>query len=536
MFTPNSTIRLLSVPLTMGDGKQMDFTNVAAQTAYFQAHSKFTYTEYNYQRQDRAVVVSIPGGVDALLHCNYVMYQNQNFTNKWFYAFITKKEWVSENAARLYLKTDVFQTWLFAFKLMPSMVMREHTVTDGFYEHTLPEKVYTDEPIEIYRHRATTYNMNGTNMSSFDANYRCIVCSSMLWKGNVTPTTLLGGTPRAAFYYGFARTVLQSAIRDMIQENGADSIISVYAVPIGALTWEEWNVGDWHFYVPIDKAADSVEIYIPPSASPQWAANIKNKKCLCYPYHYYVLHDYAGHKVDISPQDINKPKSEGKLKLRTYFNGGTNPAAYCVPLYYKNTGDGIQPELGASYDYALCYTDFPELAYKSDFFDNYLALNRSKLTMQSASLIMKTTAGFMQSPLEGLHGIDAINAAAANLIDMQKIPDKINGDIGGNVQLRSGSTGIWLSEYRIKDEYLRMLDDYFTMYGYAVNRLKTPQFNSRPLFNYLQTSGIDISGDIPQDDLEELQGLFNSGITVWHAGSNANYNNFGNYGGDNSPV
>ena len=67
----------------------MDFASRTGQYNYFYGRRKFTWDEYNYQRQNHSIVVSIPGGVDALSSVNYLMYQNTNFkqadgTYKWF--------------------------------------------------------------------------------------------------------------------------------------------------------------------------------------------------------------------------------------------------------------------------------------------------------------------------------------------------------------------------------------------------------------------------------------------------------------------
>ena len=40
------------------------------------------------------------------------MYRNPQYANRWFYAFITK-EYVNPNLTRVYIQTDVYQTWQF---------------------------------------------------------------------------------------------------------------------------------------------------------------------------------------------------------------------------------------------------------------------------------------------------------------------------------------------------------------------------------------------------------------------------------------
>ena len=66
------------------------------------------------------------------------------------------------------------------------------------------------------------------------------------------------------------------------------------------------------------------------------------------------------------------------------------------------------------------------------------------------------------------------------------------------------------------DEYARIIDDYMTQFGYKVNSLKVPNITGRPNWNYVKTQGCNITGDIPQSDVEEIKALFNRGITIWH--------------------
>ena len=68
----------------------------------------------------------------------------------------------------------------------------------------------------------------------------------------------------------------------------------------------------------------------------------------------------------------------------------------------------------------------------------------------------------------------------------------------------------------IKAEYARMIDDYFSAFGYKVNRNKVPNITGRSNWNYVETANCNIIGNIPQEDLDEIKQMFNSGVTIWH--------------------
>ena len=68
----------------------------------------------------------------------------------------------------------------------------------------------------------------------------------------------------------------------------------------------------------------------------------------------------------------------------------------------------------------------------------------------------------------------------------------------------------------VKAEYAKICDSFFSMFGYEVNTVKTPNITGRTNWNYVKTVGCYIQADIPQEDLEEIKTMFDKGITFWH--------------------
>lgn len=144
--TPSTNIRLLKVPLEIDNRNQLTFSNVTAQYNYF--HELPDYLELDdarYLRKDS--VIRYEGHVDTLLKYNYCMYQNENYSDKWFYAYITRMEYINDRCTYIYIKTDVFQTWQFDLTYMPSFIEREHVNDDTIGLHTIPEGLETGEYI-----------------------------------------------------------------------------------------------------------------------------------------------------------------------------------------------------------------------------------------------------------------------------------------------------------------------------------------------------------------------------------------------------
>lgn len=583
VYAPDTDLRLIKSPLTYGDGHQLDFANAAAQAVYFQNLPGVSYTDFTYQRKDRTI--RIADIAENLYQYNYVMYRNKT-SAKWFYAFIEKIEFVNQNCTHVVIKTDVFQTWMFDFSFKMCRVIREHTPTDGAYEHSLPEPIDAGEAFEIDRQRATPYSMSGTTDTEFENNYRVIICCSEAWGNTEIVSNMYGGTPKTVYYYGFNRAQVRAAIHSIVQANGADSIVAVYTVPIGAVNWNEVTAGYdgvAPYYLPYDKASQTVTKTMPTGNSITTGGvtyTFRNKKCLSYPFHYYRLWSANGTAIDLKPQDIWLPAVHG-MSVRSTFSGTVCPSLLVVPEYYRYNGEGVQSQTGSAFRNGASFTDLPQIAVKTSVYENFIAMNQSALTvskLQIAEGVISGAIGLLGNNTGVSYGLrksepglvanggvhyatnpakvdvisesanisgkgvsGALGAAvsgamsafglAAQMCDMQRQPDHVKGTPQGNAVLMSGGAGVFLSEMLIKPEYLTMIDSYFTMYGYYVNAMKTPQFKSRKNHNYIETLACNLEGDMPQDDADELCAMFNSGLTVWH---NPAY--FGDYTRDNSPV
>ena len=62
-----------------------------------------------------------------------------------------------------------------------------------------------------------------------------------------------------------------------------------------------------------------------------------------------------------------------------------------------------------------------------------------------------------------------------------------------------------LSAINEGSKYAKIIDKYFSMYGYKINDLKLPNISGRSNWNYVKTIGCNILGDIPQEDMEKIK-------------------------------
>ena len=159
LYSPATTVRLLNVPLSLAQKHQLDFANAGAQYSYFAARQILNYgaySDFSFQRKDETI--RIPVNVELIAGCNYVMYDNANFTNKWFYCFVTEKRYINDNCTELKIKTDVFQTYLFNYQFGGCFVERMHTRADLIGEYREPEPITVNAyPVEQVKLIETSY-------------------------------------------------------------------------------------------------------------------------------------------------------------------------------------------------------------------------------------------------------------------------------------------------------------------------------------------------------------------------------------------
>ena len=82
----------------------------------------------------------------------------------------------------------------------------------------------------------------------------------------------------------------------------------------------------------------------------------------------------------------------------------------------------------------------------------------------------------------------------------------------------------------ITAEYARKIDDFFTMFGYKIMRLKQPDWTSRASWNYVKTIGAEVYGAVPEFVIQSMVNRLDNGVWFWHT------NDVGNFGLSNQIV
>ena len=98
-------------------------------------------------------------------------------------------------------------------------------------------------------------------------------------------------------------------------------------------------------------------------------------------------------------------------------------------------------------------------------------------------------------------------------LEVNTVKNDINN---GDVITASNNNTFRFYHMCLREQFAKQIDDYFSMYGYQINEVKRPNITGRLNWNYVKTIGANIQGDIPENDLNEIKGIFNNGVTLWH--------------------
>lgn len=548
---PDTDVILLKVPLEMDEKNQITFANATNQFNYFNGLSgKKTYDKFTYQRKDGTI--TLPELVDDIYSYNYVMYRNQNFSNKWFYAYIIESKFSSPNSTTVKIKTDVFQTWQFDLTYKPVFIEREHVNDDTIGAHTLPEGLDVGEYINN-----DTYPLEPNKLTK-DAgnnviNAEMLVCfqvTELLTGMYVNTTRNINRVYSGLTIFGVESADDASKIVAGYDYLGKDkdesAIVSIFMAPKeffqgchtqpATFNYDDNNTYTVTIHTPVGNSypstlLDTTTLSINSTLD---GYTPKNNKLYTYPYNYLYVTNNAGTNSAFHYEDFlsNTPKFMIAGSL------GQGCSMKLAPVNYKRIGTSQYPS--ENYSYSIAGSKYPVCAWKSDYYTNWLAQNSGNI---QANILSSTVGGFaMGTAFSGgnvgmglvMAGVNLTQSAIAAYAEDAKakiIPDQAHGNTNCsdvNFAWRKCFTAVKMS---VRAEYARIIDDFFSKFGYKINRVKTPNITGRANWNYVKTIECYIRADIPQDDLIELQGMFDKGITFWH-----NPATFGDYSQSNGIV
>lgn len=511
-------VYLLSVPLEKDYAHTLWFASETTQQQYFLSQKKaaLAHDDFTYQRKDG--IIRVPEQIDTLWQqgINYVMYRNDDYNNKWFYAFITNMEYKNDGRTDLTIETDVIQTWMFEKVMKPCFVEREHAADDTIGLHTVPENLECGEYVAKFHQKISDLN-----------DLRIVLGVTSDGEGNSDGGGRYNGIYSGITYLAFTMDKIDHVNRCISMEYSGrtDAIVSMFLAP--AMLCPVVEVPEVLSYygayqIVRSEAVNKFNYEISKSVG---SFTPHNNKLNCFPYRYLLVSNNNGGSAIYQYEHF----SGDKLKFEV--QGAITPGGSIriVPQNYKGVASNNEEGLNLG-KYPICN-------WTSDEYINWLTQNSVNIGLNLATGIGQIVAGAAAAVATGgvgavigggqvASGVTTIAGQLAQIHQMSFTPPQAHGNINcGDVTTAAFNNTFTFYGMGIKDEYLQILDDYFDMYGYKIHRVKIPEVNHRSQFWYTKTIDANITGPIPQDDMQKIKDCYNRGITYWkHPENFKNFN------------
>ena len=511
-------VYLLNVPLESDLKNTLYFTSASNQQSYFQSRIQKSYTDFSYQRKDQ--FIRVPAQFDTLYNCNYVMYQNSAYSNKWFYAFITKMEYVDDGRTDIYIETDVMQTWMFDITVKASFVEREHVNDDTVGLHTVPEQIETGEYISC--------NLQPSDKFSFGYSNCVIVLAVTEGIDDLASvTTFNQRIPSGLIYVGIkSQTALRGILEAYANAGKADAVSSVFIAPEDFFNnFTDKSVGGNTYNVStstVYELSESTTITKPPYLGQNYQP--RNKKLLTFPYTFLQASNNAGAIVNYRWEDFYNVVDPSATQTITFNLIATISPGCDMRVYPSNYKNMIN-----NYDESISMGKLPVGSWASDVYTNWLTQNGINIAVgfgTNVAQIIGGVAGVASGGGAGLgvasiaSGLTGIASSVGQVYQHSFQPPQAEGNINcGDVNYMYNLTNITFKRMSIKNEYASIIDGYFDMFGYKVNMVKVPNKAHRSRWWYTKTIDVNIDGAVPNEDMQKIKNAYNSGITFWRNAS-----------------
>lgn len=573
-FSPSGNLYLGTVPFDNSYKHVMWFDSIQEQENYlFQAVRPAAGDgTYKYIRRENAI--QVPINAEQLNNINYCAYKNTNYGNKWFYCFVTNIEYINANTTRLFIETDIFQTWLFDWNHNEAaFIAREHVSDDSIGLHVNQEPPMWMEYVSI--HMENILN---------DCRYVCVQTTVYPYQSSGgasrTYNVSLPAYPLFGIAQGAATLVWDlddsdalNDFRDTMERytysGCADSIISIYMLPSDAIGYSvflgtvSFDIEGTTITLPycnmLRTSSNQLNYsYINMRYAMDTGGNFVhgngyvplNNKMFVYPYMYFELGDYSGRVTDYKYELSEYSDASGKaVHLANRFSPLHDGSGYVWPINYAGNSGNTQEEL-FTYNTSLdCSWTGSEYAYwkmiNKEAMSRELEFTQARNAFNLVTGIAANVANMANVANKDGSGIAELLGSGVGIVQTigdfafeqtksqmeydnadlraSRVPNHAKGNVTGDSRIAAGLCGFYWRQVGLFGESAKIIDDYFSMFGYSIDRIKVPNFHSRANWNFVKTVNANFSGVAPQYALNFINKIFDSGVTLWHHGAVGDY-------------
>lgn len=521
----------------------------------------------SFIRANKSIQVQFDYG--TCLQANYIAFQNPDYSNKWFFAWIDEVIYKGESNTEIKYTIDSWSTWFDKWTKKPCFIQREHTNDDTIGANTLPENLDVGDvvqEVETYDTSLSEYNWvavetawllkeNSTGKESFDKD------KGTQFSGITVYNKQVFGNKIILFQYNDADDLIDLGL--YIMRTNSDGHIAdiknIFIVPDALIDKSKIILKTAYAFQTDEQHA--INYYELPMSSDIQSFNfsvnkitafnditIKNSKCFVYPYNFLFVTNNIGNS-NIYKYENFYDSNEATFNILLAMSIGCS--GKLVPTNYK--------KIGVNDDESIPLAKYPTCSWSSDAFVNWLTQNAVNESINMAfglfgagnqyrsdieqvtrhnKAVQEKGKGQEMTTLGADIGL-GVNIAGSvarqigNFYSGALMPNIQGGNNTGDVTWANNRNTFIFRCMRVKTENLKIIDEYFSRFGYLTNRVKEPNITGRENFNYIEIgSSEEIGyGEVPSLFMNNINNACRRGVTIWH-----NHENLGNYNIDNSII
>lgn len=432
---------LTGVPFDNSYAHTRWFESKSEQYSYFKSFEKYKRTFNNFQKINGKYYIDVSQQVEDLMDCNYLMFKNSKYSNKWFYCFITNVTHIQRNLTRVHFEVDVIQTWCFDITFKPSFIAREHETQSNNW-NVVPEGIGIGNEYEIVKQYDVKplpfYFMAVCVKERFDLDYESQLYDGTFYGSPNTlsyyfipvPYSIVGEGPLPSYRIKWGDNFYEVDINNVRKlfhelrnnEKAPKNIVSIFVtdflpfnINLIAGSSRDYTIdGVFHTYL----GSDNIEVFCLAESTSLNATLEKNvgnvfadinesaSKLRFYPYTLIEMSDGRGNVVNFKPEGLKSTNGNIGLTFLSsiYFS---NWVAYAMKGY---NGAKTRAELLGN---ALINSDPQDIAVLDDRTTAYLQGAKNSLEAQKRTWQTDLKYQKISNTIRGTSSLANIGANAA---------------------------------------------------------------------------------------------------------------------------
>lgn len=538
---PNTTLYVGVAPWNSDLKNVQSYESRAEQISAIQGLLTHKYEHINIIRRDSDLILK--GVNEDLTQCNYLMYQNADISNKWYFAFIDNVQYNSLNSVIISHTIDVWQTYQFDITYYKNLILRAHVAksagTVGRWlapepinvapEFERKHNVFNDlswtpqyvlHSTSVFNNTTKKYEYKGNGTgATLSAEYGIFVnndddVQTVVKKyGKLSAAEALKSNDDDEYSNWISDLLTGQTIDKAVKlisttsisqlQDHRNELIGLYAIPA-------WVHDGTNKYATNNIKKKEVTTTLP-TATLACGYAPRNKKMLSSLCKAYLFYNENGFKLPLKPELFT-----------------SNTPVFTVKATELST-NAFLLQIGSYADYTAKTNKIPYSCENRLGYDANTGLDKVLNTLTSAvgvvnavgSVASQAFAGNVGGAVQGAVGAVQQSINMIDALGQRGVNTGASGDIMSITEKRAMPV---FADVSPTEAQCRYIDDYLDVYGYAINEIGkiSTYMKNRSNWNYIQVANCNIKVSAPNDDVNKLKQMFESGVTIWHK-------NFGDY-------